>query len=53
MAEFAYQDLLPLGEDATPYRRLTSDGVAPVPRQADVPRGRASGPHPAGPRGDA
>ena len=30
MAEFAYQDLLPLGEDATPYRRLTSDGVAPV-----------------------
>jgi fumarate hydratase, class I len=25
--EFTYTDLLPLGEDDTPYRRLTSDGV--------------------------
>ena len=30
MAEFVYQDLLPLGEDATPYRLLTRDGVAPL-----------------------
>jgi fumarate hydratase class I len=28
MAEFVYQDLLPLGEDATAYRLLTRDGVA-------------------------
>jgi fumarate hydratase class I len=28
MAEFAYQDLLPLGEDKTPYRLLTRDGVS-------------------------
>jgi fumarate hydratase, class I len=27
MPEFRYTDLLPLGEDATDYRRLTSDGV--------------------------
>jgi fumarate hydratase class I len=28
MAEFLYQDLLPLGEDTTPYRLLTRDGVS-------------------------
>ena len=28
MAEFAYQELLPLGTDETPYRLLTADGVA-------------------------
>jgi fumarate hydratase, class I len=28
MPEFRYTDLLPLGEDATDYRRLTSEGVA-------------------------
>jgi fumarate hydratase class I len=28
MAEFAYQDLLPLGEDVTPYRWLTREGVS-------------------------
>ena len=28
MPEFSYADLLPLGQDATSYRRLTSDGVA-------------------------
>jgi fumarate hydratase class I len=28
MAEFAYQDLLPLGEDVTPYRLLTREGVS-------------------------
>ncbi|XVX21196.1 fumarate hydratase [Actinomycetota bacterium] len=27
MAEFAYEDLLPLGEDPTTYRLLTTDGV--------------------------
>ena len=27
-AEFLYQDLLPLGEDTTPYRLLTQDGVS-------------------------
>ncbi|HEX2500590.1 MAG TPA: fumarate hydratase [Methylomirabilota bacterium] len=30
MAEFVHQDLLPLGEDATPYRLVTRDGVVPV-----------------------
>ncbi len=28
MPEFAYTDLLPLGEDTTDYRHLTSDGVS-------------------------
>ena len=28
MTEFAYQTLLPLGADQTPYRKLTSDHVA-------------------------
>ncbi|WP_413807412.1 fumarate hydratase [Streptomyces sp. OE57] len=28
MPEFAYSDLLPLGEDTTPYRLVTSDGVS-------------------------
>jgi len=27
MPEFSYSDLLPLGEDATRYQRLSSDGV--------------------------
>ena len=27
MPEFSYADLLPLGEDATGYRQLSSDGV--------------------------
>ncbi len=30
MPEFAYQDLLPLGADETPYRLLTTDGVSTV-----------------------
>ena len=30
MAEFVHQDLLPMGEDATPYRLLTRDGVTSV-----------------------
>jgi fumarate hydratase class I len=29
MAEFAYQELLPLGADDTPYRLLTTDGISP------------------------
>ncbi len=28
MAEFVYEDLLPLGADPTPYRLLTTDGVS-------------------------
>jgi fumarate hydratase class I len=28
--EFAYVDMLPLGKDATPYRKLTTDGVRVV-----------------------
>jgi fumarate hydratase class I len=28
MAAFEYQEMLPLGADETPYRRLTSDGVS-------------------------
>ncbi|MEU4682258.1 fumarate hydratase [Streptomyces xinghaiensis] len=30
MPEFAYTDLLPLGEDTTPYRLVTSEGVSTV-----------------------
>lgn len=30
MAEFAYDDLLPLGDDPTPYRLLTREGVRTV-----------------------
>jgi fumarate hydratase class I len=30
MPEFAYSDLLPLGEDHTPYRLLTTEGVSTV-----------------------
>ncbi len=30
MPEFAYEDLLPIGEDATPYRLLTTEGVEVV-----------------------
>jgi len=30
VADFAYTDLLPLGDDATPYRLLTRDGVSRV-----------------------
>ena len=27
MTEFAYQDLLPVGDDATPYRKVSGDHV--------------------------
>jgi fumarate hydratase class I len=30
MPEFEYQELLPLGQDDTPYRLLTTDGIATV-----------------------
>jgi fumarate hydratase class I len=30
MADFSYTDLLPLGEDSTPYRLLTTEGVEQV-----------------------
>lgn len=36
MADFAYSDLLPTGEDTTTYRKLTSDGV----RTLEGPGGR-------------
>ncbi|MDO5683167.1 MAG: fumarate hydratase, partial [Propionibacteriaceae bacterium] len=36
MAEFAYEDLLPIGEDHTPWRKLSEDGV----RQVAGPDGR-------------
>ena len=36
MADFAYSDLLPVGEDDTTYRKLTSDGV----RTVEGPGGR-------------
>ena len=36
MADFAYEDLLPLGTDDTAYRKLTSEGV----RTVDGPGGR-------------
>ena len=30
MADFAYSPILPLGEDTTPYRLLTTEGVSTV-----------------------
>ncbi|GMA18357.1 hypothetical protein GCM10025862_03780 [Arsenicicoccus piscis] len=36
MPEFAYEDLLPIGEDQTPYRQLSSEGV----RTVEGPGGR-------------
>ena len=27
MTEFAFQDMLPLGKDETPYRKISSEGV--------------------------
>ena len=36
MADFAYEDLLPVGADDTPYRLLTTEGV----REVDGPGGR-------------
>ena len=36
MAEFAYEDMLPLGKDETPYRLLTTDGV----KEVEGPGGR-------------
>ena len=30
MPEFIYEDLLPIGEDTTPYRLLTTEGVETV-----------------------
>ena len=36
MAEFAYEDLLPVGSDETPYRLLTTEGV----RTVEGPEGR-------------
>ena len=37
MAEFAYEDLLPIGEDATPYRLLTTEGVEVVEGPGGTP----------------
>ena len=31
MADFLYEDLLPVGEDTTEYRLLTTEGVSTVP----------------------
>ena len=36
MADFAYEDLLPIGADETPYRLLTTEGV----RTVEGPGGR-------------
>lgn len=36
MTDFAYEDLLPVGDDETPYRRLTTEGV----RTVEGPGGR-------------
>ncbi|ROR54786.1 homodimeric fumarase (class I) [Luteococcus japonicus] len=36
MAEFAYEDMLPLGKDETPYRLLTTEGV----KEVEGPGGR-------------
>ena len=37
MADFAYEDLLPLGEDPTPYRLLTTEGVSTVEGPGGAP----------------
>ncbi|WP_168582082.1 fumarate hydratase [Gephyromycinifex aptenodytis] len=37
MAEFAYEDLLPLGDDPTPYRLLTCEGVQVLDGPDGVP----------------
>jgi fumarate hydratase class I len=37
VTDFAYEDLLPIGDDETPYRLLTTDGVSVV----DGPGGRS------------
>ncbi len=37
MPDFAYEDLLPIGEDNTPYRKLTDEGV----RVVEGPGGRS------------
>ncbi len=36
MVDFAYQDLLPLGEDTTPYRLLTTEGVSTFESPAGI-----------------
>ena len=53
MSEFRFQEMLPLGEDETPYRLLTKDGVRVRRGGAALPRGRARGAHGAHARGDA
>lgn len=35
MAEFAYEDLLPIGPDQTDYRLLTTEGVRTVQGPGD------------------
>jgi fumarate hydratase class I len=41
MADFAYEDLLPIGKDETPWRLLTTEGVrSSRSRRPAVPRGR-------------
>ena len=30
MAEFRYNEMLPIGEDTTPYRLLTTEGVETI-----------------------
>ena len=32
MSDFQFQDMLPLGADDTPYRKLTSDFVSTFPQ---------------------
>ena len=55
VAEFVYEDLLPLADDPTPYRLLTTEGVrvGRGGRAAHVPRGRPRGAAAADRDGDA
>ena len=52
MSDFDFHELFPLGEDATPYRKLTGDhvGTGELRRRARG-QGRARGADPAGAAG--
>ena len=42
MADFLYEDLLPIGADATEYRLLTTEGVSTVEDRTAAPSCRSS-----------
>ena len=42
MVDFAYEDLLPIGADETPYRMLTTEGVRAITGRAGAPSSRST-----------